>query len=916
MPRHRNFNFIPFFLVIIALIGFDPPSIQAAGEPNAITQRALNIIGRDYVDPDRISPRRMLDGALNRIQKTIPEILIKDVGDGALVVVVGMAERRFSLGQMNSPSDLAGVMREIISFIAQNYHGDTPIDEIEYGCIDGMLEVLDPHSNFMPPKVYKEFQVGTRGKFGGLGIVISIKDGQLTVIAPIEGTPASRAGIRAGDRILQISDESTINMSLTDAVNKLRGDVGSKVSIVTERQGRLPRKIELTRAIINIDSVQAGLLTEGDKRIGYLRVKSFQANTDDDVNAALKGFHKNGARLSGLILDLRNNPGGLLDVGVDLADHFLRDGVIVTTVGAHDRILEKEVAREAGTEEGYPIIVLINEGSASAAEIVAGALQANGRAVVMGSRSFGKGSVQTIFEVGKGAALKLTIAQYKPASTQTIQLVGVQPDIELVPAVVDRKAINLIKDITTSEGDLERHLGSGGINEAGAGRDHSLFRLKFLQPWEDEKDIEAKSVRSYQKTPDIENDYAVQLARRLIARAGAPTREAMLGQMSKAIEDAKRDQEALIDRALGTLGVDWSGRKPGGEPRLKLAYRLRKDGKDVPLARAGEKIELVLTTTNVGSGEYSRLIAVGQSDMPFLANREFPFGRIAPGATHSWSSQIEIPQALPRQDLMLDLTFEEAGSHIPSPLSIVIPMDEISPPAFAFSYKLVGGIEGKTLAQPRPVSLSFDITNTGGGPSSPETWATMSNDCGETLFIEKGRTKLGSMPPKTTRQAVFRFHLSGPPTEKPCQLKFNIADTKRFVGISKKFTLDMDAKNIRPLSGIKYEPPVIELTSVERSTAATGTTISGTIRDTDRVRDYFVFVDEKKVAYIPNVKNTNSMPFHLIVPLEPGNNQITIAARDGEDITGRKIIVVERTSGERKKGKKMGDILFVPDVQP
>lgn len=913
--RHLAFAILLVSTIVAATVTLLPSS-RAKSSPKLaegkLFEQALTAIEGNYIDPERISPRKMLDGALSRMQQEIPEILVKEEGSN-ITVIVGLAKRLFPKGQIHTAADLKKIVHEILSFIAQNYHGDTPLEEIEYAAIDGMLEELDPHSNFMPPKVYKEFQVGTRGEFGGLGIVISIKDGMLTVVAPIEGTPASRAGIRAGDQILQINDESTINMSLTDAVNKMRGDVGTKVAIFTQRAGQAVRKLTLTRALINIDSVQHTLLSEGGRRIGYIKVKSFQANTDEDIRAALKELHEGGKSLDGLILDVRNNPGGLLNASVDFADHFLGEGTIVSTVGPHDQVIEKERAHPKGTQEAYPIILLINEGSASASEIVAGALQANDRAIVMGRRSFGKGSVQTIFELEGGSALKLTIAQYKPAGTQSIQLAGITPDIWLLPVTVDKKAINLVEDISPSEVELEGHLGNSYTTGKGA-KGHPRYSIKFLKAHEDEE--KEKAVREYLKKPEVENDFEVLLARRLLTTAGSISRREMLERIGTPLLKAKEEQEQAINKALSQVGVDWSTPTQKGSPRLTISYHLRSSGSEIKRAKAGSKIELILSATNTGTSSYSQLIAVGQSDYPFLANREFPFGLISPGTTRTWSIPIELPEELPRQDIAMDVTFEEASGNVPEPLTIIIPVDEFPQPSFAFSLGLKPQAIGRSLATGTPVTLVVDVMNTGTGATSKETIATISNECGDKVFIEKGREKLGVIAPRSSRQAPFRFRLSPGFNESTCELKLTIADIKRMAVLSKKVELLKDMTTI-PKTGKSYSPPVIKLETLPpTSTAKERIEINGKIDDTDAIKDYFVFAGKNKIVYAPNPKQTPEMEFAFSVPLEPGTNRIIIGARDQLDLLGRKIIVIERTSGEKKKRKLARDEAMMQGMEP
>lgn len=865
-------------------------------------ERAVKAIERNYVDPERISPSKMLEGALDRLELSIPEILVKDVSPGQIIVTVGLAQKQFNTSSLGTLSDLNSVLADILRFIGANYHGETKPEDIEYGAIDGMLEVLDPHSNFMSPKLYKEFQVGTRGKFGGLGIVISIKDGQLAVIAPIEGTPAARAGIRAGDKILQIDEESTINMSLTDAVNKLRGDVGSKVSIVIEHTGRPPKKLTLTRAIINIDSVQHVLISEGTKRIGYIKVKNFQANTNEDVEAALKEFHANNEKIDGLILDLRNNPGGLLNICVELADLFLKEGTIVSTVGPRDQVLEKEVARTAGTEPNYPLIVLINEGSASASEIVAGALQTHNRALVMGRRSFGKGSVQTVFDLGDDAALKLTIAQYKPAGTQSIQLEGVVPDVDMMPVTVDAKFMNLFEDIFPSEGDLESHLDGGAAKVDYTQK--SLIGIRYLKPKEDEKELESKSAKEYTEKPDIEKDFTIKLASKMLATTSSADRKQMYEQVLPEIKKAQQEQDNFIDLALKELGINWSiARETKGKPKLKLAYHLFSDKSEVLKANAGKKVQLELSATNIGDAPYSRLIAVGQSDMPFLMNLEFVFGLVEPGATRKWAIPIELPEGLTRQDIPMDLTFETEGTIPPEPLNVIIPVEEISKPLFAFKYTLPNEVKGKNIGLGQSIPLNIDITNIGTGASSPETTVTLSNECGEKFFIEKGRMKVGTISPKTSKKVMFKFHTGSGIDDKNCSVKLAASDTKKYIYLSEAIDLLINGGNTKPAQNKTYQAPVIEVEKTPTSTIDSSIKISGIIKDPEKVRDYYVFVNDKKITYVPNPNETNEMNFSVQAPLDPGPNQITIGARNAFDLMGRKIVIINRTTGEKKDKK-------------
>ena len=353
-----------------------------------------------------------------------------------------------------SPSKLAMFSR-VLSYVESQYVEDVDQDELLYGAIKGMLDSLDPHTTFLRPEQYREMKNDTSGQFSGIGIEVDQRDGMLTIVSVIDGTPASRAGLLAGDQVLRIDDQPTRQMM--DYIQKMRGKRGAQVSLTVQRSGwKEPRSFVMVRDIIRIRSVEGFLLEPG---YGVLRVKQFTDNLDREVELQLAAMEReSGGKLSGLVLDLRNNPGGLLDQAVRLADIFIEHGLIVRTEGRGGRILDEERARPEGTRTSFPIICLVNGGSASAAEIVAGALQDHGRALVMGTQTYGKGSVQTIVELEDGSALKLTIARYYTPSGRSIQEKGITPDV-----VVDQVRLSdgksVVKDEPSQkERDLQGHL--------------------------------------------------------------------------------------------------------------------------------------------------------------------------------------------------------------------------------------------------------------------------------------------------------------------------------------------------------------------------------------------------------------------------------------------------------------------------
>ncbi|MBP8829490.1 MAG: S41 family peptidase [Desulfobacter sp.] len=324
---------------------------------------------------------------------------------------------------------------DVLEELENNYVDEVKPEELVHNAIKGMVGNLDPHSSFMPPDAFDELQDDTKGEFSGIGIVITMKDGILTVVSPIEGTPAYEAGITAGDIIVKIDDASTKDMAMWEAVNKMRGPRYEEVKITIIREGAsAPLVFTVKRDLIPMTSVRSAMPAPG---FGYLRITNFRMNTLDDVIEQLSDLEKQGNGLKGLIIDLRDNPGGLLDQAIRISDLFINEGTIVSIKGRIEKNNQVFKANPNFPERNYPIVTLINGGSASASEIVAGALKDNSRSLILGTTSFGKGSVQTVQPLDEGFGLKYTIARYYTPSGHSIQAKGIEPDITLEPGTVE-----------------------------------------------------------------------------------------------------------------------------------------------------------------------------------------------------------------------------------------------------------------------------------------------------------------------------------------------------------------------------------------------------------------------------------------------------------------------------------------------
>lgn len=398
---------------------------------------------------------------------------------------------------------------ELFADVVSRVHGQyvSEIDDKEaiQAAIQGMLTSLDPHSSYLTPDEFREMQVQTRGEYGGLGIEVQSEDGLVRVVSPIDDTPAARAGIQPGDYLTAIDGKSIIGFGLDEAVDRMRGPVGTSLTLTIAREGKEPRDVNLTREKITQRSVTARL--END--IGVIRVSAFNENTGPSLRKAVEDVRgQAGARLRGVVLDLRKNPGGLLEQAVEVSDAFLDGGEVVYTKGRRADSIERWNAQRGDMLSGVPMVVLIDAGSASAAEVVAGALQDRKRALVMGTTSFGKGSVQTVIPLkgGRDGALRLTTARYYTPGNRSIQGVGIEPDVEVAAQRVD---LSKLKRLGLSEADLP-----GALTNENGERRRGLHAPADEPPadWDETKDYQLKRAMDYLRDGEV--------AERLMAKAG------------------------------------------------------------------------------------------------------------------------------------------------------------------------------------------------------------------------------------------------------------------------------------------------------------------------------------------------------------------------------------------------------------
>ncbi len=781
-----------------------------------VFRKTIVQIKDNYVDPSRINPKEMFTAALEAVERQVAEMMVEvggppcddrpvnrepgtsvagpangapqggileanraqatgcghansSIPENHVRVTVGNAVREFDYKDIDSIWQIPLKMHEVFGFVRDNLVTQSDQREIEYAAINGMLSTLDPHSWLLKPDVYKEMKVQTRGEFGGLGFVISMIEDKLTVRKVLKNTPAFKGGVKKGDVITQIDNDSTVSMELQEAVDRMRGKPGTKVSIWVAHKGTEARRLDLTRALVTYETVVSKLLDNG---VGYVRLSGFSGTTTRDMMGAIRAMkQQNGGGLRGLILDMRGNPGGLLEQAIQVSDAFVEEGTIVTTVGVNGTLREPKLARADGGEREFPMAVLISSESASASEIVAGALKNLNRAVIVGRQSFGKGSVQVLYdfkdrESGDESALKLTIAQYLTPGDVSIQEVGIVPDIELVPARIVKDRIDLFAPPKTfREADYDKHFFNGFAHDeeqAKAGRERvqqkPIETLRFVKD-ETAKERKNRELIEAGQAPEEDDDdpsdedgvvvdYQIEFCRDMLLHANSTDRRQQLQQAKPFVEQRRAAEQEKVRKSLEAMSVNWAAlgvSAPRSQAKVQAEVR-------VPRTQAGGTMEVAVTAHNTGTVPLSRLRAFTKSENGVLDRREFVFGLLQPGEKRTWTVPIKIPRYVPsRRD---DITFkweDEAGDQLEEARA-ESDIAELPRPTFAWSYQ-VAGSDG-LLHKGETAEIIVDVKNIGAGLAY-DAYAALRNLSEDRINVKKGRTKLGPLKPGETKTATF-----------------------------------------------------------------------------------------------------------------------------------------------------------------
>jgi len=978
------------------------PASSVAPKHNLTKLKIFNLalvrIRDSYVDPERIDPQRMLYESLDSVQFNVPEVLVEPYPErNEVVVVVNDKRRTFATDDVDSPWRLSSRLKRIFGFIQANMNPGADLAAVEYAAVNGMLSTLDPHSVLLDPEAAREMDISTSGGFGGLGIVIRMIDNKLTVVRPMPDTPAIRAGVESGDHIVMINGEPTEHLTLNQAVQRMRGKVGTPVMIKVERKGKDQLlEFEITRGQIAVSSVQSKML---DKKVGYLKLTQFSSTTARDVKRHMRDLANQGA--TAWVVDLRWNPGGLLEQAIQVADLFVDRGTIVTTVGGRQRDARR--ARKKGTERVAPVAVLVNGSSASASEIVAGALKNLDRAVVIGDSTFGKGSVQILYDNKEDASkLKLTIAEYLTPGDLSIQSVGIQPDISLVRMYVPDKLENANDRIrllrtkhTFKEKDLESALTS---KHAKAGpRPVETLRYLYERPAgaADAEDGDESGEEEPVDTDEIVEDFEIKFARDLLAQAKSPRRTKILTGAESYFDARGKEQESRVVSSLGALGIDWSAPPAGtaaSNAKLEGTISLT-DENGAPLSgnkiTAGQTITVTGSVTNKGSGPAYRVLAEASTSNRLIDELELVFGKVEPGKTRSFSAKVKVPSDMPDRVDRIAFSLSEA---LKAPANKPVARLEIQadkPPMFAYRYRLVDDGNGDGLIQKgEHLRLQVEVKNTGDGKAR-ELTALLTNKSGgdlDSLIIKKGRFQVDEgLKPGASKTFEFAFEPTrgfdrnevileltvydpvmretvsdkirynvSPPSAGPAREKGSVrfisrgrteirdgaAPDSSVIALAPRGTVltatgrhkgfvqvsydgapaFVSASAVRSAGSAKANaraveqqwqvtPPTLAIETRRLETRDPVFKLRGTASDDTRIEDVYAFVsnrdakvDNKKVFYRSNrgAKRPDKMSFSHEIPLWPGDNTITVVARENDQVRSAKVLHIYRDAPQAR----------------
>ncbi len=761
-----------------------------------IANQALELLRTQYVDPDKLHPRVMLEEALQAASHQVPEMLVDapqiDAQGEPLQLRIRIADSTWTtdVRHLDDPLHLGWVLLQALRFCADHLPDDVDPSSLEFASINGMLSTLDQFSRMLDPGQWRDMQSSTGGQFGGLGIVILAQDGVLTVQSVLSASPAEKTGLLAGDQILQIDGDDTVGMSVDEAVERLRGQVGTTARLQLRRKGWMqPQEVAVVRAVIHLQSVEARVLDNG---IGYAKIKSFQRGTADELGEVIDRLLAAGS-LNGLVLDLRDNPGGLLDEAIRIGDLFLSQGPVVITVTGGRRQRDERLVSGQGRFQKMPLAVLINGHSASASEVVAGALKYSGRAIVLGEQSFGKASVQVPYEFG-GGALKLTVAKYLVPGDVDLMGVGITPDIGVQFISATREQVSLFGGPHYS-----RAVKKVRTLMAAQPPARPKYNLRILLP-----DIASASDGSFGPVEVMEREPRQRAA--VLLRRGGDVRAAVtLAHAQNDLQDMAHADDVALVAHLKKQGIEWQAApNPEQAPDLNAPLRLQIADQGGVHVTAGDILRMSVTLTNVGHDPLYRLHVLTRCDDPALDGHEQLVGRLDPGQQRTVHFSVRI--SLRHGDLQVPLRVVAAQDG-----QVLVPADETivtvagrDQPDFSFRMRVQEGPAGDGILHGQEsAKVLIEVRNRGKGVAQNAV-ITARGMAGSQVHVLEGRARLGVLEPGAQTQASLAIEIRKAAgmtglADLPAQLEVTLTDEALGVQRAELVTLPQSAAPLSQL---------------------------------------------------------------------------------------------------------------------